>query len=80
VGYELLGEELNPTYLPNRMAGNNDKYQARPHLGTRLPVNPEIPMSVFRERLEALHPRNRNDSHSQVEETNPPTGEDLTNL
>jgi len=37
-------------------------------------------MSHFKERLEALHPRNWNGSRSQVEETNPHTGAELTNL
>ena len=37
-------------------------------------------MSVFREQLEALRSRNGNDSCSQVEEINPPTGAYLTNL
>ena len=43
-------------------------------------MNLEIPMSTFRERLEALHPRNGNESRNQVDETNPPTGVELTNL
>ena len=62
------------------MAGNNDESQTGPYLVSRTPVNPEIPMSHFRERLEALHPRNGNGSRSQVEETNPPIGAELTNL
>ena len=37
-------------------------------------------MSTFKEWLEALCPRNANGSRSQVEETNPPTRADLTNL
>jgi len=43
------------------MVGNNDESQTGPQLGTRLPVNLEIPMLVFRERLEALRLRNGND-------------------
>ena len=37
-------------------------------------------MSTFRERLEALHPWNGNGPFSQVDETNPPTGAELTKL
>jgi len=62
------------------MVGNNDESQIGLHSGTKLPVNPEIPVPVFRERLEALRSRNGNGSCSQVEETNPSIGEGLTNL
>jgi len=62
------------------MAKNSDESQTGPHLSTRLPVNPKISMSAFRERLEALRLKNENDSRNQVEETNPSTGTDLTNL
>jgi len=37
-------------------------------------------MAALSERLEALHPRNGNGSRSQINETNPPTGAELTNL
>ena len=37
-------------------------------------------MSTFREWLEALQPSNGNTSRGQVEETNPPTRVELTNL
>ena len=62
------------------MVGNNEKSQTGPHHGTRLPVNPKIPMSRYREQLEALCPRNENGPRSQVDETNPPTGAELTNF
>jgi len=62
------------------VGNNNNESQAGPHPVTRVPVNLEIPMISFRERLEALRPRNGNGSHSQVDETNPPTGAELTNL
>jgi len=62
------------------MAGNNKESQIRPHPVLRIPVNPEIPMSTFREWLEALRLKNGNGSRSHVEETNPPTRTALTNL
>jgi len=37
-------------------------------------------MSSLREWLEALRPRNGNASRSQVDETNPPAGPELTDL
>jgi len=37
-------------------------------------------MSTFRGLLEALHPRNGNGFRNQVEETNPSTGAEITNL
>jgi len=37
-------------------------------------------MAALREQLEALRPRNGNGSRSQIDETNPPTGAELTNL
>jgi len=37
-------------------------------------------MSYFRERFEALCTRNKNESRSQVDKANPPTGAELTNL
>ena len=37
-------------------------------------------MSALRELLEALRPRKENGSRSQIDETNPPTGAELTNL
>jgi len=37
-------------------------------------------MSTFWERLEALRHRNGNGSRSQVDKTNPPTRDELTNL
>ena len=78
--FELLGEELNSTYFPNGMTKNNNESQTGPHPISTTPVNLETPMSDFRERLEALHLMNGNRSRSQVEETNPPTGIELTNL
>jgi len=62
------------------MMGNNDGSQIRPHPISRALVNPEIPMSSFRDRLEALCPRNGNGTHGQVVETNPPMGAKLSNL
>ena len=62
------------------MAGNNGKSQSGPHPVSKTPVNQEIPMFHFREQLEALHPRNENGSRSQVDETNPLTGSELSNL
>jgi len=46
----------------------------------KVPANSDIPMSTFRERLETVNPRNRNGPHSQVNETNLPTGAELTNF
>jgi len=77
---ELLGEKLNLTYFPSKMAENNNESHTRPHPISRIPVKPEIPMSSFKERLKALRPSNGNGSHSQVDETNPPTGEEPTNF
>jgi len=62
------------------MAENNDESQTGPHPILRAPMNLEIPTSHFRERLEALRSINRNGSRSQVDETNPPIGAELTNL
>ena len=62
------------------MVGNNDESQNGPYLILRTPVNPEIPISHFRERLEDLRPRNGNGPRSQVDEINLPTGVELTNL
>ena len=72
------GTKLN--LFPNRMAGNNHESQTRPHPISRTVVNPKIPMSYFKEWLEALCPRTRNGPRSQVDETNQPTGIELTNL
>jgi len=75
------GWELNPTYFPNRMArNNNNESQTGPHPVIRVPANPNIPTSTFWERLEALRPQNGNGPRSLVDETNPPTGDELTNL
>ena len=67
------------------MAGNNtnnhnEESQTGPHPMNRVPTTQDIPMAAFRERLEALRPRNGNGSRSQIDETNPPTGAELTNL
>ena len=43
-------------------------------------MNLDVPMASPRERLEALRPRNGSGPPSQEDETNPPTGMDLTNL
>ena len=81
LGNELLGEELNSTYFPNRMAGNNkDESHTGRHPVISIPANPDIPMPSFRERLETLCPWNGNGSCNQVDETNLPAGVDLTNL
>jgi len=37
-------------------------------------------MSTFRKWLDALRPKNGNGFRNEVEETNPPTRADLTNL
>ena len=37
-------------------------------------------MVALREQLEALRPRNGNGSRSQIDETNSPMGNELTNL
>ena len=55
------------------MVQNNDKSQTGPHLVLRTPVHPTIPISHFREQLEALRPKNENASRRQLDETNPPT-------
>ena len=64
------------------MAGNNhnDESQMGPNPATRVPMDPDIPMTAFREWLETLHPQNGNGSHSHIGETNPPSGAELTNL
>jgi len=65
------------------MAGSNDhnsKSRTGPHPETRVPTSQDIPMVALRERLEALRPRNGNGSRSQIDETNPLTGAELTNL
>jgi len=80
VCHELLGEKLDSTYFPNRVAGSNNKSQIGRHPIARTSVNLEIHMSHFEERLEALHPRNGNRFRSKGDETNPPTGAKLTNL
>ena len=68
-------------FFSNRMAGNNNnESQTGPHLAARVPTNQDIPMSALREQLEALRPRNGNGSRSQIDETNPPMGAELTNL
>ena len=65
------------------MVGSNDhnsESRTGPHPKRRVPTNPDIPMAALRERLEALRPQNGNGSHSQIDETNLPTGTKLTNL
>jgi len=37
-------------------------------------------MLALTERLEAIHPLNGNGSHSQIDESNPSMGPELTNL
>ena len=65
-GLEVLSDdEIDP------MMGNNYESQTGAHPVTRVLVNPKVPISSLRERLEALRPRNRNGSHSQAYETNP---------
>jgi len=59
---------------------NNGESQTGPHPGTRVPSNQDIPTSALRDRLEALRPWNGNGSRSQIDETNLPTGIELTNL
>ena len=59
---------------------HNNESQTRPHPETRVPTNQDIPMAALRERLEALRPWNGNGSRSQIDETNPPSGAELTNL
>jgi len=59
---------------------NNGESQTGPQPGMRVPSNQDIPMSTLKERLEALCPRNGNGSHSQIDETNPLTDAELTNL
>ena len=61
------------------MVGNNDESETRLHPPPRPYVNRDIPMASLRERLETLRPRNGNRSHSEVDETNSPTGAELTN-
>ena len=64
------------------MVGNNhnDESETGPNPATRVPMNPDIPMAAFRERLETLRPRNGNGSCSHIGQTNPPSGAELTNL
>ena len=62
------------------MVRNNDESQTGPHPISRTRINLEIPMFHFREQLEALHPRDGNGSRSQVDETSPSAGAELTNL
>jgi len=64
------------------MAGNNNNNESQTglHPAARVPTNQDIPMLALRERLEALCPQNGNRSRSQIDETNPPTGAELTNL
>jgi len=59
---------------------HNEESQTGPHPVMGFPTTQDTPMAAFRERLEALHPRNGNGSRSQIDETNPPTGVELTNL
>jgi len=80
VCHELLGKKLNSTYCPNRMVGKNDESQTRVHLTLGLHVNLDFPMASLKEQLEAFRPWNGNGFRSQVDETNPPTGAELTNL
>ena len=62
------------------MTGNsNNESQTGPHLVVRVLMNPEVPMTSFSKRLEALSLRNGNGSCSQVNKTNPPTGVEITN-
>ena len=62
------------------MAGNNEESQTGPHRTPRAHMNLENPMASLRERPEALRPTNGNGHPSHVDETNPPTATDLTNL
>jgi len=64
------------------MVGNNhnDELQIGPNPATRVPMDTDVPMTAFRERLETLRPRNGNGSRSHIDETNPPSGAELTNL
>ena len=62
------------------MGGDKDESRIGPHHVTGVLVNPEVPMSSLKEQLEALRFRNGNGSRSQVDETNPLAGADLTNL
>jgi len=62
------------------MAKTYNKSKTGYHHVMRVTVNQEVNMSSLRERLEALCLRHRNGSRSQVDETNPLAGAELTNL
>jgi len=64
------------------MAGNdhNDESQTGPNPTTKVPMDPDIPTTAFKEWLETLPPWNANGSRSHISETNPPSGVELTNL
>ena len=75
-----IRKETKPNLLPAKDGGKQWRVSHRTPTCYKGPCEPEIPMSHFRERLEALRPRNGNRSCSQVDETNPPTRVEHTNL
>jgi len=50
------------------MAGSNhnDESQTGPNPITRVHMDPDVPMTAFRERPETLRPKNGNGSHSYI--------------